>query len=80
MGRSEELYAIAAAVIGGTSLRGGRGTVVGVLLGTLVIQVLYTAQIQLQDRISTYWKDFLLGFVLVAAVVADSLRRRDERP
>jgi ribose transport system permease protein len=77
MARSYELYAIAAAVIGGTSLRGGRGSMIGVVLGAMVIQVLYTAQIQLQEYISTYWRDFLLGFVLVAAVVADALRRKD---
>jgi ribose transport system permease protein len=75
MARTYELYAVASAVIGGVSLKGGRGSMVGVLLGTAVVQVLHTAQIHLQEHITTYWRDFLLGFVLVGAVASDALRR-----
>jgi ribose transport system permease protein len=73
-GQSYELYAIAAAVLGGCSLRGGEGTVLGVLLGTALIRVLYNATNLL--GIPTQLEYAIIGGVILAGVVADELLRR----
>jgi ribose transport system permease protein len=69
-----ELQAIAAVVIGGTSLMGGRGSVVGTLFGVLVIAVLDTglAQIGAQEPV----KRLVTGVVIVLAVIVDNVRHR----
>lgn len=69
-----ELSAIAAAVIGGTSLMGGRGNVINTWLGVLIIAVLQTglAQIGASDPI----KRVITGTVIVAAVLVDAWRRK----
>jgi ribose transport system permease protein len=69
-----ELSAIAACVIGGTSLMGGRGTVVGTFLGVLIIQVLQTGLAQL--GVSDAKKQIITGSVIVIAVATDALRDR----
>lgn len=74
VGSAYELQAIAGAVIGGTSLMGGEGTVFGTLLGTFIISVLYNALILLQ--VSPYWHEIVVGSVVVIAVTVDVLRRR----
>lgn len=74
VGNAYELQAIAGAVIGGTSLMGGEGTIFGTLLGTFIISVLYNALILLQ--VSPYWHDIVVGSVMVIAVTLDVLRRR----
>ncbi len=73
-GQSYELYAIAAAVLGGCSLRGGEGTVLGVLLGTALIRVLYNATNLL--GIPTQLEYAIIGGVILAGVVSDELLRR----
>jgi ribose transport system permease protein len=69
-----ELQAIAAVVIGGTSLMGGRGSVVRSFFGVLIIAVLGAglAQVGVQD----HTKRLITGCVIVAAVVLDQYRRR----
>jgi D-xylose transport system permease protein len=75
-GRMMELDAIAAAVIGGTSLMGGRGTVWGALLGALVMASLDNGMSLLNTE--AFWQPILKGTILVAAVAADMAgRRRD---
>ena len=75
-GRMMELDAIAAAVIGGTSLLGGRGSVWGALLGALVMASLDNGM-SLMDT-EAFWQPILKGAILVAAVTADLAgRRRD---
>jgi ribose transport system permease protein len=69
-----ELYAIAAAVLGGCSLRGGEGSILGVLIGTAVMQVLSNSIIKL--RISTHLEFAIIGMVLLAGVVADEMVKR----
>jgi ribose transport system permease protein len=69
-----ELSAIAACVIGGTSLRGGRGSVVSSFLGVLIIAVLQSGLAQL--GVSDANKQIVTGGVIVAAVVLDALRAR----
>jgi D-xylose transport system permease protein len=68
------LYAIAAAVIGGTSLFGGRGKVLHGVLGGLVIGGIYNGMYLL--GISVQWQFIVTGAVLVVAVTIDSLSRR----
>ena len=72
-----ELQAIAAVVIGGTSLMGGRGSVVGSLFGVLIIAVLDTglAQIGAQEPV----KRLVTGGVIIAAVILDNYRHRGQK-
>jgi ribose transport system permease protein len=70
-----ELYAIAAAVLGGCTLRGGEVTVLGVVLGAAVMQVLRNA-ITLVEAIPDHVEYAVIGVVLLAGVAADELVRR----
>jgi ribose transport system permease protein len=74
LGEFYELYAIAAAVLGGCSLRGGEGTVVGVIIGTAVMRVLYNAINIL--GIPTHLEFAIIGTVILAGVIADELVKR----
>ena len=69
-----ELAAIAACVIGGTSLMGGKGSVVGSFVGVLIIQVLQTGLAQM--GISDASKQIITGVVILVAVLIDALRQR----
>jgi len=73
-GSGLELQAIAAAVIGGTSLLGGRGSVVGTLFGVLIIAVLNSGLASVGARDET--KRLVTGAVIVAAVILDQVRHR----
>src|SRR2546430_8900965 len=73
-GNFYELYAIAAAVLGGCSLRGGEGSIIGVIIGTALIRVLYNA-INMLD-IPTQLEFAIIGMVILAGVMADELVRR----
>lgn len=73
-GAGFELQAIAAVVIGGTSLMGGRGSVVNSLFGVLIIAVLETGLVQLRAGEPT--KRLITGAVIVAAVILDRYRQR----
>lgn len=68
-----ELYAIAAAVIGGTSLFGGVGTVSGTIIGAAILRTIWSSMVFL--RISPYWQNVVLGAVIIAAVTIDTLRK-----
>jgi D-xylose transport system permease protein len=74
LGTNMELYVIAAAVIGGVALSGGSGTVLGSVLGALVIQFLESGLLLLDVSIGT--RMVIIGQVLIAAVVFDVLYRR----
>jgi ribose transport system permease protein len=76
-GIGDELYAIAAVIIGGASFFGGRGTVLGVLSGVLIIGLLRNGLNLL--NISVFWQQVLIGVVIVAAVYGDVLRQRFAR-
>jgi ribose transport system permease protein len=71
-----ELQAIAAVVIGGTSLMGGRGSVINTFFGVLIIAVLGTGLAQVGAQEPT--KRLVTGLVIVAAVIIDHYRRRLE--
>ncbi|HVU45006.1 MAG TPA: ABC transporter permease [Terracidiphilus sp.] len=73
-GESFELNAIAAVVLGGTSLMGGRGSVTGSLIGAFVIGVLADGMVML--GISEFWQIVIKGVVIVLAVAVDQLQAR----
>ncbi len=77
LGTSAELYVIAAAVIGGTSLLGGVGTAAGAVLGALVMQSLQSGMALI--GVEAPIQDVAAGIVLVAAVAVDSYYRRRPR-
>ena len=74
LGTNMELYVIAAAVIGGVALSGGSGTVLGSVLGALIIQFLESGLLLLDVAIG--WRMVIIGQVLIVAVVFDVLYRR----
>jgi D-xylose transport system permease protein len=74
LGTLSELYVIAAAVIGGTSLAGGAGTVYGAMLGALLMQSLQSGMTLLNFQ--SAYKDIVVGSVLVFAVFVDQVYRR----
>lgn len=76
VGQFYELYAIAASVIGGTSLFGGEATIIGVLIGAGILSVIWNSLVLL--RVSAYWHQVALGLVLIGAVITDILRLRKE--
>jgi len=73
-GIGDELHSIAAVVVGGTSLMGGRGSVIATFLGALLIGLLNNAMDLL--NIESYTQDIVLGAVILIAVVIDELRKR----
>jgi len=70
-GSNDELNAIAAVVIGGASLFGGRGTILGSVIGTCIISVLLTGLIIV--NVPPFWQLVAVGVVLIAAVYIDQL-------
>jgi ribose transport system permease protein len=74
-GMGYELQAIAAVVIGGTSLSGGRGSIVGTLIGALIISTLNKG-LQIMS-IPQEWQNVILGCVILVAVYTDILRKRE---
>jgi D-xylose transport system permease protein len=74
LGQLTELYVIAAAVIGGTSLTGGVGTIPGAVLGALVMQSLISGMALM--GVEAPYKNIVVGIVLVSAVALDSFYQR----
>jgi ribose transport system permease protein len=74
LGLGYELEAIAAVVIGGTSLSGGRGTIVGTLIGALIMAVLLNGLRILS--VAQEWQTVVTGAIIILAVYADTVRRR----
>jgi ribose transport system permease protein len=72
-GQGWELEAIAAAVVGGTSLSGGAGSIVGALLGAAVIGVLSNGMILL--GVSSYFQPVITGMLLILVVALDSIKK-----
>jgi ribose transport system permease protein len=85
VGESYELYAIAAAVLGGCSLRGGEGTVFGILIGASMMRVIDNGinmfQVQYADgegirriwRLNNNWQWIIVGAVILVAVILDQV-------
>jgi rhamnose transport system permease protein len=74
-GLGMELKVIAAVVVGGTAIRGGRGTVLGTLLGVILLGVIGPALTFL--GINAYWEKAIQGAIILAAVAAEALPTRD---
>jgi len=74
LGTLNELYVIAAAVIGGTSLSGGIGTIPGAILGALIMQSLQSGMVLI--GVGAPVQDVVLGVTLVVAVAIDTIYRR----
>jgi ribose transport system permease protein len=73
-GLGYELDVIAAAVIGGISLSGGRGTILGVMIGSILMGVLRNGLVLLD--VSQYWQQVAIGAVIILAVVLDRKTKR----
>ena len=73
-GESFELNAIAAAVLGGTSMSGGRGTISGTIIGAFVIGILSDGLVMM--GVSEFWQMVIKGLVIIIAVVVDQAQRR----
>lgn len=75
---TDNLRAVSAVVIGGTSLFGGMGSIVGTVIGTFIPAVLSNGLVI--GGIQPFWQDVLIGLILIVAVYIDQRRRRaDER-
>lgn len=77
MGVMYELDAIAAVVIGGTSLSGGLGRITGTVIGVLILGVMASGFTFI--RIDAYYQEMVKGAIIVAAVVADQYRNKKTR-
>ena len=76
-GSGFELMVVASVVVGGTSIRGGRGSIVGTLLGATLLGIVGTVLIFLRlGDSASYWDRAVQGAFILAAVVADSVSRR----
>lgn len=76
-GLNMEFDAITAVILGGTSLFGGRGTLLGTVLGVILIGVIVNGLIL--TGINPFWQNFLRGAILITVVVADALSNRGQR-
>lgn len=76
-GNGQEMYAIAACVIGGTSLAGGVGSLWGTIIGVFVISVLKTGLLSM--GLPVQWQQCLIGIVVILAVLLDVVRSRRAR-
>jgi ribose transport system permease protein len=71
-GQMYELFVIAAVVVGGTSLSGGRGRIFGTLIGALIIAVIQNGMNLM--NIESYTQKIVLGLVILGAVLADRMQ------
>ena len=72
-GTGLEITAISAAIIGGASLKGGKGTVLGSILGIAFLSIIAGSMVMLS--VSVYWQDFIRGLILLLAVTLDHIRQ-----
>ena len=76
-GKGMELQAIAAAVIGGTNILGGRGSALGTLLGAFLVSLIVTSLKVMQSN--DYWQDIFVGGLILLAVLLDAFVQRMKR-
>ncbi len=74
VGEGWMLSAITAAILGGTSLRGGEGAIIGTVFGALLLTVLQNGTVLL--NVSGYWERIIIGSVVLVAALVDLLRRK----
>ncbi len=73
-GSGVEMTVISAAVIGGVSLSGGKGTVAGAVLGVIMMSVISNILVIL--NVSVHWQNFITGAILILAIIFDALSNR----
>jgi ribose transport system permease protein len=73
-GQNDLLTILAAVIIGGTALQGGRGTIVGTLVGILLLGIISNGLIL--KNVSSFWQPVIVGTFLLIAIVLDEARRR----
>lgn len=73
IGEGFEMQVIASAIIGGTSLFGGAGTIIGTALGAIFMNILSNGMTLI--RVSAYWQKFVIGMVIIIAVAIDQYKR-----
>jgi len=73
-GQNDLLAILAAVIIGGTALEGGRGTVVGTLVGVLLLGIISNGLVL--ENVSSFWQPVIVGSVLLLAIILDEVRRR----
>jgi ribose transport system permease protein len=73
-GQNDLLFILAAVIIGGTSLEGGRGGVVGTLVGVLLLGIIANGLVL--ENVSSFWQPVIVGAILILAIVLDEIRRR----
>lgn len=76
-GLGYELDVVAAVIIGGASLSGGKGTILGAILGAAIMGVLRNGLVLL--NVSAYWQQTVIGLVIIIAIAADQFRQRRQR-
>jgi ribose transport system permease protein len=76
-GAGYELDVIAAVVIGGASLTGGKGSIIGVVMGAAIMGVMRNGFVLL--NVSAYWQVVTIGLVIIGAVALDSFKNRSAR-
>ncbi|MCK5249670.1 MAG: hypothetical protein KAJ98_06880 [Spirochaetaceae bacterium] len=69
-----ELRVITAVIIGGASLKGGEGSILGAFLGTLLMALITNALTLL--GVDVYWQTFVIGGTLLTAVLIDNITKR----
>jgi rhamnose transport system permease protein len=70
-----ELKAVAAVVVGGVSIMGGSGSIIGIVLGTVLVDTIDNSLTR-WDMVSEFWRDALLGMLIMAAVTVDTAMSR----
>jgi ribose transport system permease protein len=76
VGMGYELQVIAASVLGGVSLNGGQGRVIGAVIGAILIGIMNNGLNLV--RVSPYWQQVLIGMIIVSAVIIDKLRQESK--
>lgn len=74
-GEGVEMLCLSAAVIGGTSLAGGQGTILGTVLGIVLLSIINNALVLF--RISVYWQSLIAGAILLVAILIDFFSKRN---
>ena len=80
-GTGAELFVITAVVLGGVSLEGGKGNLVGVILAVFILGIIRNGMVHLQEvvGISYYWREVVKGAVLILAISIDAARNDEEK-
>lgn len=74
LGQGWEMTVIASAIIGGTSMLGGSGTVLGIVLGATLMSVISNGMIIM--NVSVYWQNIAIGAIIVLSVAIDLISKR----